>query len=148
MSYKSALTQSLPSTTPAITPSQPIATSTTTTSSSWSNYFASQSNSSSNTSTSTVTSSAAAASKPNPSRFAPAPTNTTTTTPSTSAASTQPEALKEYVKRSFASCQSDEERQYVTAELKRIISKVSSEGRTQVCLLTLRIIAFHFRICV
>lgn len=44
----------------------------------------------------------------------------------------QPNSLKEFVKRSFAQCSNDFERQHVSKELNSLIEKVTAEGRLTV----------------
>jgi SAC3 family protein LENG8/THP3 len=44
----------------------------------------------------------------------------------------QPASLKDYVKRSFALCMNDQQRDYVNKELKKIVEKVTSEGRLHI----------------
>eukprot|EP00975_Prorocentrum_lima_P023310 4900878-Prorocentrum_lima.AAC.1 len=39
----------------------------------------------------------------------------------------QPASLREFVKRSFATCTSDAERDYVSKELQKIVSRVTAE---------------------
>ena len=87
--------------------------------------------------------------KPNPSRFSsiiPDATSTVNAAATVSAQAQsrkatgkqvvqptqQPETLKLFVQRSFASCSSDKEREFVNSQLKTLIAKVSAEGRLNV----------------
>lgn len=71
--------------------------------------------------------------KPNPSRFALAPAPSPVEAPKAQAQpQQQPASLKEFVKRSFATCRSDEERNYVSKELQKVLAKVTAEGRLNV----------------
>eukprot|EP00981_Chlorochromonas_danica_P008575 scaffold2229_cov176-Ochromonas_danica.AAC.6 len=82
--------------------------------------------------------------KPNPSRFTstssmPLSSSTSVTNANNANASVksnqpaqQPASLREFVKRSFATCTSDAERDYVSKELQKIVSRVTAEGRLHV----------------
>lgn len=64
-----------------------------------------------------------------PSRFSSASNSSSKTAPAGSGGDKQPASLKEFVKRSFAQCSSDAEREFVGKELQRVIAKVTGEGR-------------------
>ncbi len=68
-----------------------------------------------------------------PSRFTSAASSSSfTTTSSTPVVEKQPTSLKEFVKRSFAQCSNDFERQHVSKELNKMIEKVTAEDRLSV----------------
>lgn len=79
--------------------------------------------------------------KPNPSRFASTPSMPSSSSISVANANAnvkpnqpaqQPASLREFVKRSFATCTSDAERDYVSKELQKTVSRVTAEGRLHV----------------
>jgi hypothetical protein len=85
--------------------------------------------------------------KPNPSRFSTITSDDTSTVNAVVSAqaqsrkvtgkqvsqpTSQPETLKLFVQRSFASCTTDKEREFVNSQLMTLIAKVSAEGRLHV----------------
>ena len=85
--------------------------------------------------------------KPNPSRFSSITSDDTSTVNAAVSAqaqsrkvmgkqtpqpTSQPETLKLFVQRSFASCTTDKEREFVNSQLMTLIAKVSAEGRLHV----------------
>eukprot|EP00428_Durinskia_dybowskii_P074502 CAMPEP_0170410956 /NCGR_PEP_ID=MMETSP0117_2-20130122/30167_1 /TAXON_ID=400756 /ORGANISM="Durinskia baltica, Strain CSIRO CS-38" /LENGTH=330 /DNA_ID=CAMNT_0010668525 /DNA_START=63 /DNA_END=1052 /DNA_ORIENTATION=+ len=65
-------------------------------------------------------------------RSAPAAAATTTTGQHAPPTSGQPESLKRFVKNAFSSCNTNEQREFITEALKNLIAQVTAAGRMQV----------------